>query len=65
MKNVGFIDRLARLAIGIVAFILYQQGVVTGELGYVALAVGVVMVLTAAFSFCPLYKMFGCKTCKK
>ena len=63
-KNMGKTDRMIRLIIaGIMAF-LYVSGTVTGTLGYVAIAVGAIMLLTSFVSFCPLYAPFGIKTCK-
>mgnify|MGYP003636485065 CR=1 FL=1 len=62
-KNVGNIDKVIRVIIAIVAGALYFTGTVTGVLGYVALAVGVIMVATAAMSRCPLFAIFGFSSC--
>jgi hypothetical protein len=58
-KNVGGIDRLLRLVVGIVLIGLAATGVV-GVWGYI----GVVPLLTAAIGWCPAYLPLGIKTCK-
>jgi len=57
--NVGSIDRVFRVMLGLVllsAFFLLQ-----GPIRWLGLA-GVVLLLTAAISFCPLYKVLGLNT---
>jgi len=57
--NVGSIDRVVRVVLGLAlvsTFFLLE-----GPLRWLGL-VGVVLLLTAAFSFCPLYKMLGLNT---
>ena len=56
--NVGSIDRIARLLIGLLLITLAALGTI-GVWGWI----GVVPVATAAFSFCPLYTVFGLSTC--
>ena len=60
----GIADRLIRLTIAGVLASLYLGQVVTGTFGIIALVIAGVFVLTSAVSFCPLYKLFGLKTCK-
>lgn len=62
-KNVGNIDKVVRVIIAIVAGALYFTGTVTGVLGYIALAVGVIMLATAAMGSCPIYSIFGMSSC--
>ncbi len=64
-KNVGKIDRIIRLVVLAVVAILYFKGIITGTVGMVLLAVGVVLGLTASISFCPLYTIFGINSSKK
>jgi len=57
--NVGSIDRVVRVVLGLAllsAFFLLE-----GPLRWLGLA-GVVLLLTAAFSFCPLYRVLGLNT---
>jgi len=56
--NVGSIDRIARLLIGLLLITLAALGTI-GVWGWI----GVVPIVTAAFSFCPLYTIFGLNTC--
>lgn len=58
-SNVGSIDRAVRVVLGLAllsAFFLLE-----GSLRWVGLA-GVVLLLTAAVSFCPLYRVLGINT---
>jgi len=64
-KNMGNTDRLIRLLIALVALALYIGDVLQGTMGYVALAVAAVMVLTSTVRVCPLYLPFGIDTCER
>jgi hypothetical protein len=56
--NVGGIDRIARIAIGLVLIALTLMGTI-GVWGWL----GVVLVATGLISFCPLYPLLGLSTC--
>ena len=56
--NVGGIDRILRIIVGLVLIALAATGTV-GWWGYL----GVVPLLTGAFRFCPLYTLLGIRTC--
>ncbi|KZL18270.1 hypothetical protein PsAD2_02662 [Pseudovibrio axinellae] len=66
--NVGTIDRILRFVIGIVLIALplttnlalFAQPFVY----YGAIGVGMVMLLVSALRLCPLYAIFGIKTCR-
>lgn len=62
-KNMGNVDRIARVLIAIVLTVLYYTNVITGTLGLVLVIVAGVFVLTSLISFCPLYTIFGMNTC--
>lgn len=62
-KNMGTIDRVARIVVALVFAALYFTGTVTGTLGIVLLVLGGVFVATSLISFCPLYTIFGLSTC--
>lgn len=66
--NVGSPDRIARLILGLVLLVVALFGGLPifdgGALKYIAVAVGAILVLTAVFRFCPLYRILGVKTCK-
>lgn len=67
--NVGTLDRVARAALGLVLlYLAFFGGLQLMEASvwkWVAVAVGLVMLATAAFRFCPLYRLIGLKTCKE
>ncbi|WP_373866564.1 YgaP family membrane protein [Cyclobacterium qasimii] len=60
----GSADKIVRTIIAIVALYLYFSGTVTGTVGIVLIVLAVVFLLTSLVSFCPLYTLFGMKTCK-
>jgi len=62
-KNMGNADRIVRLVIAAVVGILWVTGVVQGALAIGLMAVAGIFVATSAISFCPLYSIFGIKTC--
>jgi Protein of unknown function (DUF2892) len=64
-KNMGLADRIIRLVIAAVIFILHQANVISGTLAIVLLILAAIFVITSIFSFCPLYLPFGISTCKK
>jgi membrane-associated protease RseP (regulator of RpoE activity) len=62
-KNVGTIDRVIRLIIG-VALIAFAVHIGFPETGWNWLGwIGVVPILTALFGMCPLYRLIGVSTC--
>jgi hypothetical protein len=58
-KNVGGIDRILRIVVGIALIALAATGTV-GLWGYI----GVVPLLTGLIGWCPPYAIFGWNTCK-
>ncbi len=66
--NVGTIDRILRAALGLVLlYLAFLSGLPAfdgGLLKYGAAIVGVVMLVVAASRVCPVYSVFGFKTCK-
>lgn len=66
-RNVGPVDRALRLIVGIILIVLAlgMLGVAEGSVGgIIAIAVGVVLLLTAAIGFCPAYLPLRLSTCK-
>lgn len=57
-KNVGQVDRIARIALGLGLLSLTVVGPQTAW-GYV----GVIPLLTAFLGSCPIYSIFGLSTC--
>ena len=64
-KNMGSTDKLIRVLIALVIAVLYYLGKIEGTLAIVLMAFAVIFLLTSLVSFCPLYTIFGIKTCKK
>lgn len=62
--NMGTIDKTIRVLIAITVGILIYTNVISGTLAIVAGILSIVFVLTSMVSFCPLYAIFGIKTCK-
>ena len=62
-KNMGSADRIVRILIALLATYLYYAGIVTGTWGIMLIVVSVIFVLTSAVGFCPLYAVFGIRTC--
>jgi len=58
-KNVGGIDRILRVVVGLLLIALAATGIV-GVWGYV----GIVPIFTAAIGWCPVYLPFGFSSCK-
>lgn len=56
--NVGGIDRIARIAVGVILIAMTLMGTI-GVWGWI----GVVPLLTGLTRFCPLYTMLGFNTC--
>jgi hypothetical protein len=63
--NVSNIDRILRVVAGIVLLYLGFGGVLSGGVAVVADVLGVVMLLTGAVGFCPIYALFKLSTLKK
>lgn len=63
-KNMGVADRMIRLVVAGALAGLFLGQVITGTLGILALIVAAIFILTSAVNFCPLYRVFGIKTCK-
>ena len=57
-SNVGGIDRILRIVLGLVLIGLAATGTV-GVWGWI----GIIPLVTAAFGFCPLYTALGFNTC--
>ena len=57
-KNVGSIDRIARIVLGLVLISLVFVGPQT-PWGWI----GVVPLLTALVGWCPAYRLLGIRTC--
>jgi hypothetical protein len=62
-KNIGSADRIIRVIIAAIIGVLYFTGTITGTLGIVLLVFAVLLILTSAVSFCPVFRLFGINSC--
>lgn len=62
-KNMGSADRIIRIVIAAIIALLFYTGIIGGTLGIVLIALAGVFVITSLVSFCPLYTIFGFRTC--
>lgn len=66
--NIGTWDRGLRLVLGIVLVVApFASGLALfngSTATIVSVIAGIVMIATSAMKFCPLYKLFGIRTCK-
>jgi hypothetical protein len=60
IRNVGSIDRMVRVVIGLA--LLSGLFILDGPVRFAGL-IGMVPLLTAAVGFCPLYRVFRLSTC--
>lgn len=61
----GNSDRIVRIVIAAILVGLYFSEVLTGTIGVISLIVAGVFALTSLVSFCPLYTLFGIRTCAR
>ncbi|KIN73488.1 YgaP family membrane protein [Sulfitobacter guttiformis] len=68
ITNLGTVDRAFRLVLGIVLLALpFMSGLALFEsvaATIVSVIAGLIMIGTSAMKFCPLYRIFGIRTCK-
>lgn len=60
-KNMGMLDRLARLCIGIV-LVVFGAFIVTGAIGIFLIVLSIPLILSAIVGFCPAYVPLGIST---
>ncbi len=61
----GTADRIIRTTVAVVVAVLYFTNIIsTGTLFIVLAVIAGIFLVTSAVSFCPLYAIFGIKTCK-
>ena len=66
--NIGTFDRILRAALGaLLLWLALGSGVAAfdgGAVQIIAGLIGLVLLVTAALRICPLYALFGIRTCK-
>ncbi len=63
IANVGSLDKIVRIVAGL-ALVVIALLKLDGSATLIALAVGVVLIVTAVINFCPLYRILGLRTTK-
>lgn len=64
-KNAGTVDRIVRVVIGIILLYAAAANIVSGIVIYVAVILGIMMLVTAALANCPLYPILKINTASK
>jgi hypothetical protein len=62
--NVGGIDRIGRIVVGIVLLVVGLAAPISAMWQIVALVVAAIALITAVVQFCPLNALLGINTCK-
>jgi len=61
--NMGNTDRVVRIIVAITVAALYFTNVITGTLAIVLMVLAGIFLLTSLVKFCPIYAIFGLRTC--
>ncbi len=61
----GQADRVIRSLVAAILIVLYVEGITSGVMGIILIAIAIIFLLTSLVSVCPLYKPFGWNTRKK
>ncbi len=61
-NNIGKFDRISRIVIG--CALIGSSVVVSGTMGFIMAAIGLVPLLTGLMGNCPAYSIFRIDTCK-
>lgn len=64
-QNMGAVDRIVRVLVGIAIGVLYFTGVISGTVAIVLGIVAAVFIVTSAVGSCPGYLPFGLSTRKR
>lgn len=64
-KNVGRLDRIARIIIGVALLMAFALGYVPGLPGYLVLLISVILMFTGVAGWCCCYALLGISTKEK
>jgi hypothetical protein len=64
-KNVGMIDRMVRIILGIVLIAIFALNVVATPWSYLVALIGIILLVTGAVGTCGLYSVLGMSTLEK
>jgi uncharacterized membrane protein len=63
--NVGKVDRIVRIVVGIILLFAAAVGIVTGIAMYAAVIIGLILLVTGILAKCPIYSITKISTSKK
>jgi hypothetical protein len=64
-KNVGMIDRVIRIVLGILLLYLFVVNMVVAPWSYLVALIGLILLVTGVIGSCPLYSVLGMNTLGK
>jgi hypothetical protein len=64
-KNVGMIDRVVRIILGIVLIAVFVLNMVAAPWSYLVALIGLIALITGAVGTCALYSLLGMNTLGK
>lgn len=64
-KNVGMIDRVIRILLGIVLLYIFVVNMITAPWSYLVALIGLILLVTGIVGTCPLYSLLGMNTLGK
>ena len=64
-KNVGMIDRVVRIILGIVLIVVFILNMVSAPWSYLVVVIGLIALVTGVFGTCALYSLMGMNTLGK
>jgi hypothetical protein len=64
-KNVGTVDRVIRIVVGIVLLAGFALNMVAAPLSYLVALIGIIALVTGALGTCPAYSIIGMSTAGK
>ncbi len=64
-KNVGMIDRVIRILLGIILLYTFVVNMIAAPWSYLVALIGLILLVTGIVGTCPLYSMLGMSTMGK
>jgi hypothetical protein len=64
-KNVGMIDRVIRILLGIILLYIFVANMIAAPWSYLVALIGLILLVTGIVGTCPLYSMLGMNTMGK
>ncbi|MCK9579885.1 MAG: DUF2892 domain-containing protein [Methanoregula sp.] len=61
-KNVGTVDRVVRIIVGIAFLAGFALNMVAAPLSYLVVLIGIIALVTGAIGTCPAYSVIGIST---